>query len=175
MGYRVKTIGHIDVRPALNDDEYEYLTAFAESRRWSRPQGPFWVPSTPFGFDEDTAGASTDAINRPPGGQPGLWCPWTPSCRGDCLVIREEGTDGKNYGIVPWLQYLLDTFLIPGATAQGEPGFEAFTFDHEVTGVIAAYRNDSGELWLVNASDGKVAHQTLRPGDPYYWIDERSA
>lgn len=177
MGYRVSTVGHIDVKPALNDEEYEYLTAFAESRRWSRSQGPLWVPSSPFSFgeDEDEVAATTDEVNQPPGGQPGLWCPWIPGCRGSCLQIRDDGTDGKNYGIVPWLQYLIDTFLRPDAAAKGKAEFETFTFDHVVSGVIAAHRSDNGELWLVRAKDNQVRHDTLRPGDPYDWLDERSA
>lgn len=170
MGYRVSTVGHIDVHPVLNDDEFEYLTAFGESRRCTRPQGAFWVPSSPFGFEEEVE-ASTQDINSPPDDQPGLWCPWIPSCRGACLVVREDGTDKKNYGITPWLSYLVKNFLAPGARAQGVKGFEAFTFDHEVSGVIAAHRNDTGELWLVRAQGHRVAEEVLRAGEPY-WLDD---
>jgi hypothetical protein len=172
MGYRVQVIGHIDVKPRLNDHEFEYLTAFAESRRWSRPQGPLWAPSTPFGLDEEAVGASTHDINTPPGGQPGLWCPWVPSCAGACLVVREDGTDGKNYGVTPWLQYVIDTFLRPGASAHGEPGFEDFSFDHDLSGAVAAHRSDTGELWLVRVRGHVVQHESVRKGDPWWSEDD---
>jgi hypothetical protein len=169
MGYRVSTIGHMDVRPPLNDAEFGYLTAFAETRRWSRPSGPFWVPMGPFGFDDEVS-EDTDLGNTPPGGQPGLWCPWVPSCRGDCLIVREDGTDGKNYGIARWLGYLIETFLSPGGAAGDESGFEEFTFDHEVSGVIAEHRSDNGAFTLVRAGGGRVWEEPVRRGDPIPWV-----
>lgn len=54
-----------------------------------------------------------------------------------------------------------------GGDAQGREGFERFTFDHEVSGVVAAHRSDSGELWLVRASRAGVQHEVLRAGDPW--------
>jgi hypothetical protein len=172
MGHRVATIGHMDVRPALNDAEFGYLTGLAETRRWSRTGGEFVVPMGPFGFGEDDDAQRSAEVNRsntPPGRQPGLWCPWVPDCAGRCLLIREEGTDGKNYGIVPWLSYLIDTFLAPAARAQGEPGFEDFTFDHEVSGVVAMLRNDTGGFSLVRAAGGRVWEEQIRRDDPAPW------
>ena len=168
MGYRVSTIGHMDVRPALNDAEFGYLTGFAETRRWSRPEGELWVPMSPFGFGEEE-GPSVEEVNTPPGCQPGLWCPWVPSCRGECLIVREEGTDGKNYGITPWLEYLIGTFLGPDGSARGQEGFEEFTFDHEVSGVIATHRTDDGAFTLVRAGGGRVWEEPVRRGDPLPW------
>jgi hypothetical protein len=167
MGYQVDVIGHIEVVPALNTAEYSYLMAFAESRRWCRPQGPWWVPSTPHGLDETYE--DVEDYNRPPPGQPGLWNPWVPSCDGRCLAVRDEGTDGKNYGVTAWLKYLNDTFLVPGATASSSPSFEDFTFDHELRGAVAAHRSDTGELWLVRAVGGLVKHETVARPAPPVW------
>lgn len=175
MGYRVSTIGHMDVRPALNDAEFGYLTGLAETRRWSRPEGEFWVPMGPHGFGDDESVGDTEAISTPPGLQPGLWCPWVPACRGSCLVVREEGTDGKNYGIVPWLQYLISTFLSENGRAKDAPGFEQFTFDHVVSGVIATHRSDDGAFSLVRAAEGRVWEEHVRRGDPPPWLTDEEA
>lgn len=79
-------------------------------------------------------------------------------------MVRDAG-DGKHYGLTRWLAYLDETFLRSGARAEGSPGFESFTFDHELGGVVAAHRNDSGELWLVRPQAGRVVEQVLRRGD----------
>jgi hypothetical protein len=162
VGYRVKAVGHIDVRPALNDEEFEYLMAFAESRRWRRSADPWAVPSAPFGMDEDHG--EVEGYDELPEGQPGVWCPWVPSCVGRCLVVRDTA-DGKQYGLTPWLAYLDETFLRRGARAQGAAGFESFTFDHELSGVVAAHRSDSGEMWLIRPRAGRVEEEVLRRGD----------
>ncbi|MDP3712305.1 MAG: hypothetical protein Q8R60_07465 [Mycobacteriales bacterium] len=162
MGYRVTAVGHIDVRPALNDEEFEYLMAFAESRRWRRSSDLWAVPSSPFGMDDEYD--EVEAYNDPPAGQPGLWCPWVPACEGRCLVVR-DAHDGKHYGLTRWLAYLDETFLRRGARAQGAAGFDAFTFDHELGGVVAAHRSDSGEMWLVRPRAGRVEEEVLRQGD----------
>lgn len=162
MGYRVTTVGHIDVRPALNDEEFEYLVAFAESRRWRRSGDPWEVPAAPFGMDEDHG--DVEGYSQPAEGQPGLWCPWVPSCGGRCLGVI-DGRDGRHDSLTRWLAYLDETFLRRGARASGVPGFESFTFDHELSGVVAAYRNDCGELWLVRPRSGRVEEEVLRQGD----------
>ena len=172
MGYQVAVIGHMDVTPPLNDAEYAYLSAFAESRRWDRPQGPFHVPWTPPSIEEQTR-CAIERRNRRAKGQPGLWCAWYPSCRGRCLAVMDpERNDGKAYGVTPWLRYLIDAFLRPGALASRDstvPDFERFTFDHVVSGAVAAHRTDTGELWLVRAADNEVTHETIREPDQQTW------
>jgi glycerophosphoryl diester phosphodiesterase len=75
MGYTTDFIGHIDITPSLNGAEAAYLEAFSESRRWSRPGGPYAVPADPSA--EETGRGR--AFNVPPEGQPGLWCDWGPA------------------------------------------------------------------------------------------------
>ena len=48
--------------------------------------------------------------DRPPKGQPGLYCQWVPS--GDGMAIVWNGGE-KFYNYVPWLTYLLEHFLRP--------------------------------------------------------------
>lgn len=166
MGERVATIGHMDVRPALNDEEYSYLTGFAESRRWRRPEGGLWVAPTPFDFGDDRAYDRED-YNTPPDGQPSLWCSWRPSCEGRCLSVVDIEQQPRQ--LVGWLRFLIDEFLSPQARAVGHPGFEDFSFDHEVSGVVVTHHQGSGQLALIQASGGVVQQEVLRAADADWW------
>jgi hypothetical protein len=56
--------------------------------------------------------------NRPPAGQPGLWCHWVPNKLATAIVW--DGRE-KFYDYVEWLQYLIDHFLGPwGYLLNGE-------------------------------------------------------
>jgi hypothetical protein len=167
MGYRTDFIGHILVDPPLNEAEYVYLTAFAESRRFRRPGGPYVVPDNPMAeISADVTGSGVDDYNTPPSGQPGLWCPWEPSCQGACLAVRNWG-DGKHYAPTAWLQYLVDHFLRQGAAASHDTSgeFSDFTFDHALAGAVAAHRSDTGRLWLIRPDASRITEETVWPGD----------
>jgi hypothetical protein len=153
--------GHIRVTPPLNAAEYEYLQAFAESRRHSgRSSDPYDVPHHP---RDDGPTSHTDAYNSPPAGQPSLWCPWHPSCDGRCLVLDTE--PGVN-AAAAWLGYLARHFLIPDAVAHCRADFTDFTFDHQLTGSVARHRADSGELSLIRIAGDEVTTEVVEPGDP---------
>src|SRR5690606_8592333 len=47
MRHCTDILGEIEIRPSLNRAETAYLRAFAASRRWWRPQGPYHVPEPP--------------------------------------------------------------------------------------------------------------------------------
>jgi hypothetical protein len=168
MGYTTDFVGHIDIDPALNQDEIEYLTAFAASRRFDRPEGPYAVPGNPYVDDRAEADAAGDRYNRPAPGQPQLWCQWVPCWSGCCL-----STDGneKFYEPVAWLRYLVNHFLKPGAQASrsGAPQFEHFTFDHALSGMVVGCRRDSKELFAITASGSRVSTKVLRRGEPEHW------
>lgn len=140
MGYTTDFIGHFEIRPALNAAERDYLDAFAESRRWARPGGPYAVPDHP-GLEEASGDAvARENVDRPPAGAPGLWC--------------------------QWLVYLIDHFLRPDAKARADGGDQIieFTFDHRVDGVVAACRRDTRRLWTIEARDNDVSEQDLVTG-----------
>lgn len=162
MGYTTDFIGHIDIAPALNDEEIAYLSAFSASRRCERPGGPYDVPGNPRAEDPDTF--PRNAYNRPPAGQPGLWCDWVPCWDGCCLAYN--GVE-KFYGAVSWLRYLVDHFLKPGAEASrcGDPRFAGFTFDHTLDGMVVGCRRDNKELFAITVVHGVVRETILRPGD----------
>jgi hypothetical protein len=65
-----------------------------------------------------------------------------------------------------WLRYLIEHFLAPDARAatSGNPAFAGFSFDHEVNGVLAARRRDTGRLWLIKVRANRVREHTLVHG-----------
>ena len=71
----------------------------------------------------------------------------------------------------PWLQYLIDQFLRPGANARTSrrPDFDDFTFDHVLNGTIAAERDDTRELWLIECRDNDISKTQLVPPDVMPW------
>src|ERR687896_580522 len=111
MRYPTEVLGEVEIRPRLNEAEIDYLTAFARTRRWFRPQGPYVVlgPDATETYDEALA-----AINRPWPGEPSLACDWVP-----CDSGRRMCFNGRESFCRPaeWLRYLIDTFLGPNAAA----------------------------------------------------------
>jgi hypothetical protein len=165
MGYTTDFLGHIDIDPPLNEAETAYLSAFHRSRRYDRPEGPYYVPPNPYANDRD--GEDIDRYNRPAPGQPGLWCRWVPCWDGCCLSLDGEE---KIYQPVQWLNYLIDTFLVPGAAAasSGLACFDDFSFDHVLEGLVVGCRRDDKELFAIRVVDSVVTEESLRPADPRY-------
>ena len=46
MGYHTEFTGQITVDPPLSEEEHEYLTKFAGTRRMNRTKGPYFVDGT---------------------------------------------------------------------------------------------------------------------------------
>ncbi|MFF3151845.1 hypothetical protein [Streptomyces sp. NPDC057910] len=154
MGYTTEFDGKVTITPPLNPSEIAYLRQFAETRRMRRANGPYYIDGTgPYGqgFDADV----TDG-NRPPEGQPGLWCQWTPTSDGSALVW--DGME-KFYEPVAWMSYVIEHFLKPGAVAAASnlPYFADFTFDHVVDGVIDAQGEDPDDVWQLTVVRNSVA------------------
>ena len=77
MGYTTEFEGKIENDPPLSEREIEYLKKFAGTRRMDRAEGPYFVEGTgPHGQGRDKG---IRDYNRPPEGQPGLWCQWVPT------------------------------------------------------------------------------------------------
>ncbi|MFF4344599.1 hypothetical protein ACFY00_32320 [Kitasatospora sp. NPDC001540] len=154
MGYDTTFTGRVAVAPPLNAHEVAYLRKFARSRRMDRDRGPYFVEGTGFmgrGHDPDVRG-----YNTPPAGQPNLWCKWEPTADG--TAIAWNGVE-KFYDAAEWMAYLVEHFLRPGARAAGGPGFEGFTFDHVLDGVIDAQGEEPDDTWqlVVRANGVSVA------------------
>jgi hypothetical protein len=122
---------------ALKPEHASYLRLFNRTRRMRRdPEAARLLPdpvrdaaALPLGKEAgyftggrsswpDDRDASVLDYNRPPGGQPGLWCKWTPNEAGTA-VLWDQGE--KFYDYIAWLKYLLQHFLIPwGYVVNGE-------------------------------------------------------
>lgn len=153
MGYSTSFEGQVNVTPPLNAAEVAFLAEFAESRRHQRPDGPY--STRDYGYGE----IGHPGYNTPHEGQPSLWCNWesTPDGTG----IRWNGAE-KFYNATKWMQYLIDHFLKPGGHAQGQPGFEKFTFDHTVTGLIEAQGDEPGDTWELAVVDNEAVGDSPR-------------
>ena len=149
MGYTTEFEGHVTVEPPLNEDEINFLNKFSDTRRMNRGNGPYFVDGTGYagqGHDPDI----TD-FNRPPEGQPGLWCQWVPNEDGTQL----KWNDGeKFYDSENWMSYLIDHFLRPGAHAVGQ--VEGLQGNHTVNGVIHAQGADRRDRWTLVVTNNEV-------------------
>jgi len=76
--------------------------------------------------------------------------------------LSYDGGDKANH-MVPWLKYLMATYLVPGATAWGRPGFEAFTCDHILNGMVVGSRRDNRELYSITVRDNALEVELLWP------------
>jgi hypothetical protein len=161
MGYTTDFIGWVQIDPPLNEHETDYLRAFNRTRRWDRPEGPYVVLPHPLADDDDEAGS--DARNRLAPGEPGVWCPWTPTTDGSALAF--DGIE-KAYQATRWLQYLIDTFLAPSATVADldNPQFADFTTDHICDGAVASCRRDTGRVAVILVTENVVDERVLLPG-----------
>jgi hypothetical protein len=141
---------------ALAPEHAAYLRAFNETRRMARDSAiaatlpdpvregaglPIGVQGGYFVGGEGYAGQSEDPsvrdYNRPPRGQPGLWCGWTPTDDGTAIVW--DGGE-KFYSYVEWLEYLIEHFLAPwGYFLDGQMEWQGE--EDEDTGVITVHNN----------------------------------
>ena len=122
---------------ALALEHAAYLRKFSRTRRMARnpdlvrtmPDPVREAASLPLGAEaayfvggSGPGGQSHDPsvldYNRPPTGQPGLWCKWAPNEDGTAIVwTRAE----KFYDYVEWCAYLIEHFLAPwGYVIDGE-------------------------------------------------------
>jgi hypothetical protein len=139
----------------LKPEHAAYLGAFSNTRRMRRDEGKaallpdptrvavglpigaeaaFFVGGGFHGRDHDD---SVRDYNRPPQGQPGLWCRWEPD--EDGTAIAWNGAE-KFYYYIEWLEYLIEHFLGPwGYLLNGEVHWQGQ--DEDDTGKILVEDN----------------------------------
>lgn len=169
MGFNTSYLGRLDIAPRLNPAEVEWLRAFRLTERALHPKDPYAVPMHPRAAWSEHLAALRDGGREQPRDVVGLWrCDWEPCVEGCCL--RWATTEKSNHAVQE-LGYLIDHFLRPGAEASrdGRPDFGEFTFDHVVSGVVAAERDDTRELFLIVADRNELSTRVLVRGDPMPW------
>jgi hypothetical protein len=129
MGYTTDFTGQFNLNNTLETKHSLYLTEFANTRRMRRDaavannlpdpirqkanlpigdEGGYFVGSKSYrGQSNDT---SVLDLNKPPSGQPGLWCQWMPNDTNNAIIW--DGGE-KFYKYVDWLSYLIKHFLNP--------------------------------------------------------------
>jgi len=128
MGYTTEFDGYFKLDQRLFDSQVLYLLEFSRTRRVKRdaavlenaPDPSRIAVGLPLGeegcyfvnqkWDKERGEISIVDYNRPPVGQPGLWCQWVPTADGG--GIEWDGGE-KFYRYIEWLQYLIDNFIGP--------------------------------------------------------------
>lgn len=150
MGYQTDFIGYLQVLPELNAAERALINQISGSIYLDRNQ-------TGLRPVDDLEAARLEFRDLAPSG----WSNWTACAAGCCLSY--DGGDKANH-MIPWLKYLMSTFLVPGAKAIGHAGFEVFTCDHVVNGMVVGSRRDNRELYAITVHENEVDVEMLWPG-----------
>ena len=153
MGYTTEFAGTITVDPPLNEQEVEFLNKFADTRRMHCAQGPYYVDRGGFADQEHEDGVID--YNRPPEGQPGLWCQWVIGDEGD---IEWDGGE-KFYCAAEWMEYIIDHFLKPNCIAKNALPF--LQANHTCNGTIEAQGEDMDDRWKLIVTDNVVSTISL--------------
>jgi hypothetical protein len=162
MGYTTDFEGSFKISPAIKPEHEKYINTFSDTRRMARdaattekledpiraavglpvgPQGAFFVGGAGYaGSDKSSWFLIYDSVldpNRPPEGQPGLWCQWVVEGGELCWDGGE-----KFYEYVRWLKYLIENFFKPwGYTLDGE---------------VEWFGEDRSDRGLINVTDNEV-------------------
>lgn len=161
MGYTTNFVGQFDINPHLDPHHAAYLRRFAATRRMkrdparlppagSRRDASLWSPTGTWGeeggyfvYGAGFAGQAHDKsvadFNRPPTGQPGLWCQWIPTADGS--AIKWDGNE-KFYDYVDWLTYLIEHFLRPAG--------------YQVSGHVDWQGEEAGDIGRIIVRDNEV-------------------
>jgi hypothetical protein len=153
MGYQTDFIGYLQIEPPLGPRERSFI---------NRISGSLFMQGSGDGLrvaDEDDE-VLRELVERAPRG----WSNWTTCPQGCCLSY--DGGDKANH-MVPWLKFLMETFLVPGAAAEGIDGMSC---DHVLRGMVVGSRRDTRELYSITVRDNDVDIELLWPGNPQ-WSD----
>jgi hypothetical protein len=154
MGYTTEFSGHISVNPPLNPLEIEFLTKFSGTRRMLCHQGPYYVNRGGFAGQDHSDKQIID-YNRPPVGQPGLWCHWVPSSEGRYIEWDEAE---KFYNSVEWMKYLIEHFVGENPKARKDL---PFLTGHVLNGTILAQGENIHDRWQLSVDNNQVSVKSL--------------
>lgn len=157
MGYSTIFYGNVSLNKPLDDETYDYLVKFNETRRIKRNlppeygvEGEFYVDGKGLAGqdrEDNIIDYNEDNIidyNSPPSTQPGLWCQWIPTK--NRMGIEWDGGE-KFYCSDEWMIYLLDNILAP-------KGYVA-------NGTIEAQGDDINDHYWIKVTNNKVTVENL--------------
>lgn len=150
MGYQTDFIGYLQILPELNRDERDLVNQISGSVYADRRETGMRL------LTEDEGELAALRAAAPQG-----WSNWYVCPQGCCLSY--DGGDKANH-MVPWLNYLMSTFLTPGAAAADRASLESFTCDHVLNGMVVGSRRDNRELYSITVRDNAVEVELLWPG-----------
>jgi len=154
MGYTTYFDGEISIEPPLTAKEVEYINAFADTRRMDREKGEYYVGDNSNGFNTEP---DVRDANRPPQGQPGLWCQWIASADG----TRLEWDGGeKFYNATEWMEYIIKHFLGQDPIAKKVNKHFDFLEGHTCNGEIFAEGEDLNDRWKIEVVNNVVTELT---------------
>ena len=139
MGYQTDFIGYLQIEPPLGPREHSFINRVSGSLFLQGVEGGLRVA------DQDDE-VLRDLLAKAPQG----WSNWTVCPQGCCLSY--DGGDKANH-MVPWLKFLMATFLVAGAAAEGISGM---TCDHVLRGMVVGSRRDTRELYSITVRDNDV-------------------
>jgi hypothetical protein len=164
MGYTTNFDGRFELDRPLEPGHQNYLQTFNRTRRMRRTarltegredpvrtnvglpvgiDGGYFVGEGGFGGQD--SGADVTDNNRPPEGQPGLWCQWTPTEDGTAIVW-DEGE--KFYYYTEWLAYLIDHFLEP--------------WGYKLNGTVEWEGEESGDIGRITVENNVISAKQAR-------------
>lgn len=152
MGYQTDFIGYLQIEPPLGVREQSIVNGISGSL-FLRYAGSLRV-----------ANEDDEVLRRFMSEAPYGWSNWTVCDEGCCLSY--DGRDKANH-MAPWLKFLMATFLVPGAAAEG---IEGLSCDHVLNGMVVGSRRDTRELYSITVRDNEVEVELLWPGNPE-WSD----
>lgn len=159
MGYTTTFDGFFTLDQRLFDSQVLYLWEFANSRRVKRnvallqnvPDPAREAVDLPLGkdggyfvnrkWDEENDWATAIDYNKPPSGQPGLWCQWIPT--NDGRGIQWDGGE-KFYHYIAWLQYIIIHFLEP--------------WDYQLSGEVKWQGEDASDKGHITVENNQLVH-----------------
>jgi hypothetical protein len=166
MTITTRYTGKLSIEPPLKAPEIEALHAFFGSRRIRTALGPLDCR------DLDMGHPDVIDYNEPPEGQPGLHCDL--EILEDGAALGWNGHESTGPDLHKWITYVIDHLLKPGAEFDiRERDFNlahlddgnllwSFTFDHEVSGTLAAMADGTGEVWKILVKDNEVSTEDVR-------------
>lgn len=162
MGYTTFN-GRLSLDKPLTEAHSQYINKFSETRRMDRdpdkteslPDPVRLAAGLPVGkgggyYVGDTEGRDVIDSNKPPNGQPGLWCQWVYEIDKDGFGIEWDQNE-KFYNYEEWLVYIIDHFLkYWGYTLNGQVEWRGE--DDTDLGLIVVKDN------VVSTKSGKVTY-----------------